>query len=280
MEKCFRYYSPRSSHSSQYRTQQKPFNGLSSQDFTRREQSLRLSRSRLSCYCLHGGNTSIKDDVRVLRHELKEAVDREDYCRAARLRDEILRLEAQDPVLVMKKELKRAVKNEDYEIAALLRDKLRKVDSSPIQSSTKVTTILRPDSCNSDALTRGIRIRVRSFYVEHLSAASQGKYVFAYQVEITNEGDETVQLKHRSWKIIDARGHIEQTSGWGVVGQQPILEPGRYFQYMSVCPLDTPFGTMEGYYDMVVLNRHSQETFYANIGQFGLDVDAHKKIRD
>ena len=48
-----------------------------------------------------------------------------------------------------------------------------------------------------------------SFYVEHLSAASQGKYVFAYQVEITNEGEETVQLKNRSWTIVDGRGNTE-----------------------------------------------------------------------
>lgn len=69
-------------------------------------------------------------------------------------------------------------------------------------------------------------------------------------------------------------------SGSGVIGQQPILGPGCYFQYMSICPLETPLGTMEGCYEMVVLNRHSHETFFASIGKFGLDVNKHRQFKD
>ena len=99
---------------------------------------------------------------------------------------------------------------------------------------------------------------------------------------------------------MDGRGNIEHTgyvhgclrlftsldgshsfsSGAGVIGQQPILGPGRYFQYMSICPLETPVGTMEGYYEMVVLNRHSQQTFFASIGKFGLDINMHHQFKD
>lgn len=117
--------------------------------------------------------------------------------------------------------------------------------------------------------------------------------MFAYQVEITNEGDETVQLLNRSWTIVDGRGHIEHAkysfsvilgsilvcSGSGVIGQQPILSPGCYFQYMSICPLETPVGTMEGHYEMAVLNRYRQEIFFASIGKFGLDVNMHRQFK-
>jgi len=240
----------------------------------RRDPSRR--RRSLSCSCL--GN-SLKEDIRVLRNELSNAVSEEDYLRAATLRDEILDLEDKDPVLSIKKQLAHAIEIEDYKIAAELRDELRRVDAEELESRVFAVN-MDPIACNSDVLTRGIRVRVRSFYVEHLSAAAQGKYVFAYQVEITNEGDETVQLKNRSWTIVDGRGNTEQANGPGVIGQQPILGPGRYFQYMSICPLETPVGTMEGFYEMVVMNRHSQETFFASIGKFGLDVNKHRQFKD
>lgn len=76
-------------------------------DFSRRRRSL-------SCACL---SSSLKEDIRVLRNELSNAVDREDYLRAATLRDEILDLEDKDPVLSMKKQLKRAVEIEDYKVS-------------------------------------------------------------------------------------------------------------------------------------------------------------------
>lgn len=161
MERCLRYFNNRR-HSSQYSRQQLPLSGWSSpREVSRREQSPRLSLSRLSCQGLQGGTTSTKDDLGLLRCQLKEAVDREDYCRAAGLRDAILSLEAKDPVIRMKKALTQAVEKEDYKIAAQLRDKLRKVDPDLLAESTKAPKKLRPISCNSDVVTRGIRIRVR-----------------------------------------------------------------------------------------------------------------------
>eukprot|EP00210_Caulerpa_lentillifera_P001994 g1911.t1 len=275
-----RYCIANTGYTSQFRKQQKTYSGISKKDVLRREQLLRGSRCRLICQCLQGGATSIRDDLRLLHRALNDAVDREDYCKAARLRDKIISVETSDPVMRIKKQLREAVENEDYFVAAQLRDQLRETNSSskPPSACIRVDKKLQSISCSSDVLTRDIRIRVRSFYVAHLSAASQGRYVFAYQVEILNEGNETVQLKHRSWKIIDAKGKIKQTSGSGVIGQQPILGPGHYFQYMSICPLETSFGTMEGCYEMAVLNRQAQEIFYANIGKFRLDVNEHKKI--
>jgi ApaG protein len=70
-------------------------------------------------------------------------------------------------------------------------------------------------------------------------------------VRITNEGDETVQLLSRHWKITDATGHTEEVKGPGVVGEQPVLAPGESFQYTSGCPLRTSTGLMHGTYQMV-----------------------------
>jgi ApaG protein len=76
-------------------------------------------------------------------------------------------------------------------------------------------------------------------------------WVFQYTVRITNQGDETVQLVSRHWIITDGVGHTEEVRGPGVVGEQPVLEQGRAFQYSSWCPLKTPMGVMRGTYQMV-----------------------------
>lgn len=163
MELSLRYRSTTPSPCPQLRTQQRLFCAISPRDFTRREHSLRLRRPRVSCQRLQGagGNISTKDGLRVLRRVLNDAIDREDYCKAAILRDEIQTLEAEDPVLAIKKQLKEAVKCENYSLAAQLRDQLSQVVSSQVQESLDLDLELRPVSCQSDVLTRGIRIRVR-----------------------------------------------------------------------------------------------------------------------
>jgi len=103
----------------------------------------------------------------------------------------------------------------------------------------------------SDTKTRGVRVQVRSTYVPERSAPSEGHYFFAYRVRISNEGEERVQLVSREWIITDADGHVERVKGPGVVGEQPILEPGQAFEYSSFCPLHTSIGSMEGAYQMV-----------------------------
>ena len=102
----------------------------------------------------------------------------------------------------------------------------------------------------SNALTDGIRVTVRSFYVPEQSSPRAKRYVFAYTVRIANEGAITAQLRTRHWIITDADGKVDEVRGEGVVGAQPTLKPGQHFEYTSGCVLKTPRGTMRGTYRM------------------------------
>ena len=102
------------------------------------------------------------------------------------------------------------------------------------------------------ATTRGVRVSVRSFYLEDQSKPAEGRFVWAYRVRLENRGAATVQLLRRSWEITDARGRTERVHGDGVIGQQPVLRPGESFEYTSGTPLDTPSGFMVGKYHMVL----------------------------
>ena len=103
----------------------------------------------------------------------------------------------------------------------------------------------------SEAVTNNVRVEVESQYLPERSQPFQSEWFFAYTVRITNEGAETVQLLSRHWIITDATGHVEQVKGPGVVGEQPVLEPGESFEYTSSCPLKTSTGFMRGTYQMV-----------------------------
>ena len=120
---------------------------------------------------------------------------------------------------------------------------------------------------SSEAVTRGIRVRVQSEYAPEQSRPAQNEWFFVYSVTIANEGAEPVQLVTRHWIIMDGTGRIEEVHGPGVVGKQPILQPGQSFEYTSGCPLPTPFGVMEGTYQMVAENG---ERFDAKIAPFTL----------
>jgi ApaG protein len=120
---------------------------------------------------------------------------------------------------------------------------------------------------DSEALTRGIRVRVRSQYVPERSRPADRHWFFAYTVSIANEGDQPVRLISRHWIITDAEGHIEEVRGPGVVGEQPRLEPGEEHRYSSACPLGTPFGTMHGTYQMTT---DAGEQFEVEIAPFSL----------
>ncbi|HUZ63013.1 MAG TPA: Co2+/Mg2+ efflux protein ApaG [Acetobacteraceae bacterium] len=117
--------------------------------------------------------------------------------------------------------------------------------------------------------TRGIRVSVRSFYLEDQSEPDEGRFVWAYRVKIENTGAETVQLLRRTWHITDARGRMQHVHGAGVVGAQPLLEPGEAFEYTSGTPLETPSGFMVGAYHMTI--PASGETFDVAIPPFSLD---------
>lgn len=117
--------------------------------------------------------------------------------------------------------------------------------------------------------TRDIRVTVRAFYLADQSEPERGHYVWAYRVSIQNLGRETVQLLKRTWLITDALGRTQQVHGEGVVGEQPVLEPGQSFEYTSGTPLATPSGFMRGLYHMVVTA--SGEPFDVKIPAFSLD---------
>jgi ApaG protein len=119
----------------------------------------------------------------------------------------------------------------------------------------------------SEAVTRGVRVRVESEYAPDRSQPGSGQWFFLYTVTIANEGAETVQLLTRHWIITDGTGNVEEVRGPGVVGKQPTLRPGESFEYTSGCPLRTPFGVMEGTYQMVT---EAGERFDAKIAPFTL----------
>lgn len=105
--------------------------------------------------------------------------------------------------------------------------------------------------CTSEAVTDGLRVRVEARYSPEHSQPGANQWFFLYTIRITNEGAETCQLLSRHWIIRDATGRVQEVQGAGVVGEQPVLEPGESFEYTSGCPLATPFGSMEGTYQMV-----------------------------
>ena len=121
----------------------------------------------------------------------------------------------------------------------------------------------------SDTTTRGIRIQIRSEFDRERSSPRDGSYVFQYHVRIDNVGSETAQLVSREWIITNADGEVERVKGPGVVGEQPVLQPGGVFEYTSFCPLKTAVGAMQGSYQMVAPDG---ERFDALIAPFTLAV--------
>lgn len=119
------------------------------------------------------------------------------------------------------------------------------------------------------ATTKDIEVTVRPFYLADQSDPEQGKWVWAYRVRIRNHGRDTVQLLRRTWRITDAHGRMQIVQGAGVVGEQPVLEPGDAFEYTSGTPLDTASGFMVGTYHMVRVE--SAEEFDVAIPAFSLD---------
>ena len=116
--------------------------------------------------------------------------------------------------------------------------------------------------------TKKINITVNPYFLDDQSEPEEQHFVWAYQVTIDNQGNEKVQLKNRYWKIIDSNGSEQEVKGEGVVGEQPILNPGEKFEYTSGTPLSTPSGFMGGYYEM---ETKEGEKFEAIIPQFSLD---------
>lgn len=124
-------------------------------------------------------------------------------------------------------------------------------------------------------ITRDIRVTVKPFYLEDQSSPAENHYVWAYHVKIENVGAEKVQLRTRHWRITDALGRMQEVRGPGVVGEQPVLEPGQSFEYTSGTPLPTPSGIMVGTYQM---EGPGGAMFDVRIPAFSLD-SPHQPVR-
>ncbi|PZO74131.1 MAG: Co2+/Mg2+ efflux protein ApaG [Sphingomonas taxi] len=121
------------------------------------------------------------------------------------------------------------------------------------------------------ATTDGVTVRVSVSYLPEQSEPERGRWFWAYHIRLENEGAETVQLLTRHWVITDGRGARHSVEGEGVVGEQPVIEPGASFDYVSGCPLATPSGAMHGNYRMV---REDGAIFDVEIPRFSLFAPA------
>jgi ApaG protein len=108
-------------------------------------------------------------------------------------------------------------------------------------------------------------VDVRPRFVPEHSSPDEDKFLFAYTVTIRNTGDVTAKLISRHWIITDANNKTEEVQGLGVVGEQPVLQPGEAFEYTSGCPIATPVGSMRGSYQCVA---EDGTAFEAPIAEF------------
>ena len=123
--------------------------------------------------------------------------------------------------------------------------------------------------------TKSIRVTVVPAFLDEHSSPEDDKYVWAYEVRIENLGEETVQLINRYWSITNSLGQTQTVQGPGVVGEQPILKPGEYFEYTSGTPLSTPSVLMMGTYQM---ENNDGKLFDVSIPAFSLD-SPHQSIQ-
>jgi len=119
-----------------------------------------------------------------------------------------------------------------------------------------------------EEVTDGVRVLVQSFFLEDQSEPENERYVWAYRITIENQSDRMVQLLNRHWIITDANGHRQEVRGPGVVGEQPMLEPGDSFTYTSGTPLGTATGFMSGSYEM---RDEDEQRFTVAVPIFSLD---------
>ena len=123
--------------------------------------------------------------------------------------------------------------------------------------------------------TKEIRVTVEPQFLADRSDPAQGRYFWAYTVEIANHGSEPVQILGRHWIITDSNGRREEVRGPGVVGEQPVIAPGEAFTYTSGCPLTTPSGLMVGTYQAIDA---AGDVLEVAIPAFSLDMPASKRV--
>lgn len=110
-----------------------------------------------------------------------------------------------------------------------------------------------------------MNVEARVVYLPEESVPDKQRFMWSYEVTIANQSEEIVQLLNRHWRITDLTGKVEEVRGPGVVGLQPLIRPGKPFVYTSFCQLNTPQGTMEGYYELQTLE---EIRFVAEIPKF------------
>lgn len=125
------------------------------------------------------------------------------------------------------------------------------------------------------ATTRAIEVTVEPEFMPGESDPEEARFIWAYHVSIANNGSETVRLRKRHWRVTDAIGTLHEVEGKGVIGEQPLLEPGDVFEYTSGTPLRTSSGIMSGSYAMETL---SGEMFDVEIPAFSLDSPYQKEL--
>jgi ApaG protein len=228
--------------------------------------------------------------VAALRESLARAVDKEQFSDAARLRDEIEVLTLTDDYVRVHRKLDEAVAEQRFLDAAKLRDELALLTPPPSLAANGVSaaasgartgrsaSAARPaagtrggstaatnaaDAPTATACcTDGVSVSVNSFHMPEHDSRTPGeamiRYTFGYRVRITNTTNSTVQLIARHWVIENASGPESEVRGSGVVGRQPVLEPGESFEYTSACPLTCKMhpgkrivGNMRGEYTFV-----------------------------
>lgn len=116
-------------------------------------------------------------------------------------------------------------------------------------------------------LGQNVIIDVKTAYLPEQSDPDAHRYVFSYQITITNQNPVPVQLISRAWLITDGNQHIQEVQGEGVVGEQPVINPGESFSYTSGTVLATEVGTMQGHYQMTT---QDEQTFTTPIAPFTL----------
>jgi ApaG protein len=122
--------------------------------------------------------------------------------------------------------------------------------------------------------TKGVTVTVKPYFLDDQSSPNDNHYVWAYKVNINNQGIESLKLNHRTWIIIDGNGKVHQIQGEGVVGETPKIEPGEIFEYTSGTPLKTTSGIMQGYY---LMTDDNGEDLKIDIPTFSLDSPYEKK---
>ena len=124
-------------------------------------------------------------------------------------------------------------------------------------------------------VTKNIRVSVKTNFLSDQSDTENSLWVWSYHILIENNGNDKIQLIDRYWKITDATGIIKEVKGSGVIGEQPTIKPGEFFEYTSGTPLNKSSGFMSGNYRMI---NENNESFFIDVPVFSLDIPLVQKI--